>query len=195
MIGWIGRPRLTGSVLSSRVAQWGQRSLIKSVQRGTVTLTIGQTSNTATITSVIPANCVIRYGGLTQSQVNPNWGLGFGLIDLTNATTVTATISTAVAAATVYSFDVVEYQPGVLRSVQRGTITIGAAATSNTATITAVDVTKAELGWLGWTLSIGVADTTEATNIVLTNATTVTATRVSNGAYTAIAGYQVAEFF
>ena len=63
----------------------------------------------------------------------------------------------------------------VIRSIQRGTIVLSGVA-SNTATITAVDTTKSRLCLLGLLTDQTAADRIH-THLVLTNATTVTATR------------------
>ena len=62
-----------------------------------------------------------------------------------------------------------------LSNIQRGTIVLAGTA-SATATITSVDVTKTELRLLGFTFSA--ADAPQSVRIALTNATTITATKL-----------------
>lgn len=164
---------------------------IKSIQRGTITIGNTATSNTATLaTSVDPANSRIRYLGCgTNDNTSPE-----ARVTLTNATTVTATrIGTS--NNTTVSYEVTEYQPGVIKSVQRGVISMASGNSSGTATITAVDTTKAECECLGDTTTDAGAPTNPANNgyVALTNATTVTATH--GNTYDWSVGWQVVEFY
>lgn len=83
--------------------------------------------------------------------------------------------------------------PGVIKSIQRGTIAITTGNTSNTATVSAVTTAKALVFHLG-----GEGDAS-ATNhalvrLALTDATTITATR--NGSSNGITvGYQLVEYY
>ena len=65
-----------------------------------------------------------------------------------------------------------------VKSVQRGTITL-TGSQQGTATITAVDVSKAELRFLGCTGDQASA-ASDTVYLVLTNTTTITATRASS---------------
>ena len=83
----------------------------------------------------------------------------------------------------------------VIQSIQRGVITTSTG--SGTATITAVDVDKTMLNFLGHTSSLSGSVTTATLGgttgrIVLTNTTTVTFTRGSSG--TGVVSYEVIEF-
>lgn len=80
----------------------------------------------------------------------------------------------------------------VLKAIQKGTITISAGNTSNTATITSVDTGKT---YVTYTMASDTASTaSDATAcLVLTNSTTLTASRVgTNGTITIV--YNVVEF-
>lgn len=82
-----------------------------------------------------------------------------------------------------------------VKSIQRGTITIAAAESSNTATISSVDTNKAFVLYGGHTFSgTSSAFSSLAANVVLTNATTVTASRVGTNNDTILA-YTVVEFY
>ena len=172
-------------------------SLIKSIQRGTITLADTVTSNTATITSVSVANTRLVWCG--NNSVNAGGG-GSGSgptiarIDLTNATTVTATRSTGTDTLIV-SYEVIEYWPGILKTVQKGTVTATAAA-SGTATLatTLGSVNKATLDVLGYLGAVAFSADNFMGHVVLTNTTTVTLTRVSTN-NNLTAGYQVCEWF
>lgn len=181
------RTRLLGSGASARVSQWFQRSVVRSVQRGTIAIT-GATSNTATITSVDVGNSRLR---LLSSNYNATGSARQALvrIALTNATTITATVNTSPAAETcTASFEIIEYWPGVIRSVQRGTI-----AVAGTATIAAVNTAKAELDYLGCEDNSPSIAFNLQTYVVLTNGTTVTAFPGTNSAQ--VTGFQVVEWF
>lgn len=81
----------------------------------------------------------------------------------------------------------------VIKSIQRGTITI-TSATSNTATLSpAVDTTRTELRVLGQTSSAD--DRTYSARTVLTDGTTVTATRVNSGSATTVVSFEITEYY
>jgi hypothetical protein len=85
-----------------------------------------------------------------------------------------------------------------IKSIQRGTISIGAVSTSATATITSVDTTKSILIQLG---SNGAQNNTYSVSstdgyLVLTNATTITANKgVSGTSNIVIVSYQIVEYY
>lgn len=182
---------LTGSVLDSRVSQYGQRGLVKSVQRGTINLT-SVTSNTATITAVTLANCLVSYLGTTFAVATNNAAVSKARVELTNTTTVTAYQNTANANATDVSFEVLEFYPGVIRQLQRGTLVMSGGLTA-TVSPALNDTTKALLTTLGYTTTATDQDVFNQPKIVLTNTTTITASAAGNT--TATIGYQVAEFY
>lgn len=164
---------------------------VKSIQRGTITIN-GAASNTATITAVDTANSVLRLLGFTvQTAVNDDHA--FARVSLTNATTVTAQCAVAPGTNVIVSYEVIEFYPGAIKSIQRGTIAL-AGATPVTATITSVDTTKAELRSLGFSSSNGAPSSTVQTSLVLTNATTVTASSVGTGANQTVS-YEVVEYY
>lgn len=197
------RTALLGGGLWSRVSQWGQRSLIKSVQYGTITTngTGNPNSATATITAVNVASALVfplgmtiaSNGGSNQAEmIEPT-------LILTNATTVTSqTWSTYDGFGNVdvvAGFVVVEFVPGVVRSVQRGIITVAGAATSATATLAPGVNTAKTVLW-----SNGRYNTNQqlgnSPRVVLTNATTVTASRPFTATNTdSHIAWSVAEFF
>ena len=85
---------------------------------------------------------------------------------------------------------VVNPPPGSLKSIQRGVISM-VGAYSGTATITAVDTSKTELRLLGVSNTTVPAD---LARVVLTNATTITATRGSNSG-TSEVSWELTEFY
>lgn len=184
-----GRTELTGSALSSTLARWTQPGFIKSVQRGTVTITTALTG-TATITAVDVSNSVIRYLGNTTDQGTAASSGRSCRVALTNGTTVTATSGNA-GNSYLVNFEVTEYFPGVIKSVQRSTI--ATAGTTATATITTVVMLKSEVSYLGMSTAIDDNANSVQVTLVLTNATTVTATHNAGGTNTT--GFQVVEYF
>jgi hypothetical protein len=112
---------------------------------------------------------------------------------LTNTTTVTTTRN-AVDENQNVSFEIIEFWPGVIKQVQRGTITL-ASVDVNTATVTAVNVNKSSLGYLGSSQTSTGTASDILTNLVLTNTTTVTAQRGGSLSGTVIISYQLTELY
>jgi hypothetical protein len=165
-----------------------RRSPLKSVQYGTITLT-GVTSNTATLGTTVDTNfAVVRILGISINNVGPSPVDVEVALTLTNGTTVTADRSNGGGTAIV-SYSVVEYMPWAVKSLQRGSITDN--ATGNTATITAVDVTKSDLVFAG--CRTNVSDDRTRSRLDLTSSTVVTATR-NSAVGTTITPWQVIEF-
>jgi hypothetical protein len=146
---------------------------VTSVQRGTVTL--DDATDTATITAVDTARSVVHFlGTLSNSTAGQRPERAFTHVVLTNATTVTVTRGDN-SGQVIVSYAVVEYAPGTI-AVQRGAIALS--GTGATATIAAVITARSYLMYGGV-----YGDTTSAlwertqVHMVLTNATTITATR------------------
>jgi len=191
-VGAIHRTRLTGDRSDARVSQWLKPNGIKAVQSFTIDLT-GATTATATIAAVSTANSFVIYLGSTSAlatAVNRD----IGRLALTNSTTVTGTQDVGHGADPLISGMVVECWPGLIKSVQQGTVTL-AAGISGTATITAVVVAKTLLLYQGFSGPIGdLSPHAQATAIVqLTNATTVTLT--AGAATNMTGGFTVVEFY
>lgn len=91
------------------------------------------------------------------------------------------------------AFDYKQAQSGI-KSIQRGTISMtSGGSTSGTATIASVGTTKTELRMLGASNDF-VGDTTAISRVVLTNSTTVTATRSSTSG-TTVVSWELTEFY
>lgn len=80
-----------------------------------------------------------------------------------------------------------------IKSIQRGIIIIPAAAGSQTATITAVDMNKATLGNLGvqWDSGAGSGDA----RLAFTSATQLTATKTNSSSGQSTVGWEVIEWW
>lgn len=152
---------------------------VKSVQAFTTVQSAD--SVTATLaTSVDTANSII-FWSVSFDAVDPEM---YVRVDLQNSTTVRSRRYTSSSAtATVKGF-VVEFQPGAIKSLQRGDVVIAGGNTTGTATISAVDTSKTILNYLGSSNdtagSGAVAHHNYVASLVLTNSTTITATKGSN---------------
>lgn len=183
--------RMRGVQAVSTWMRGGGTGIVR-IQRGTITIGPGATSNTATLASSVDVN---RSRLLWLGTQTDDAGTSDGVccrVALTNATTVTATVNSTAGADRVVSFEVIEYAPGVIKRILRSTLTT-TGAPSGTATISAVDMGRATLDGLGFTTTgAGTAPSTAQGAWVLTNATTVTFT--SRSAFDRTVGYQVIEW-
>lgn len=186
------RSRLRGSQPVSTWLRGGGIGITR-IQRGTISIAAGATSNTATLTSAVDITRTrLVYLGMVggaDATVAPV----ACRVALTDSVTVTATVNTTSAgAARVVGFEVIEYAPGVIRAIRRGTIATTASATG-TDTITAVNVDKSTLDNLGFTTDgASTSPASAQVRVDLTNATTVTVTGI--GSVDRTVGYQVVEW-
>lgn len=197
MGGFRRRWPLTGSPLSSALARWTQPGFVKNIQTGTIDLN-GVNSNTATITSVDTKNSLLfcpggPSGAGASNSTSPT--IYNCTLRLTNATTVTASHAANDANALLVPFLVVEFYPGVIKSVQIGTADPNG-GTSATSTITTVNTGKSVVLSLGATSAAGGAGiATNSWRFTLTNATTVTVNIGQNPGASMPCAYQVVEFY
>ncbi len=189
-------PRVRSSSTERQVKNWLNfvssgtgGAPFKTIQTGTITISAGQTSGTATITAVTTNNAVVLFNGCSTTDDTVD-APASAYIVLTNGTTVTATTLTAEVNDLTVQFTVLEFNSGSVKSLQRGVITLTGVA-SNTATITAVVVAKSWMPWSGDTANSITSARQEGT-CVLTNTTTVTVARGSTTGNFATA-YQVVE--
>ena len=151
----------------------------KSVQRGTITITSTNTSNTATVSSVTVANSFVRLLGV-DTDSNVTLRSSQAAVSLTNATTVTASRSSS-SGAVIVSFEVVELFILALKSATQEFAVSLAGAASGTATIASVSTAKSEIVWRGCTYTGDDSDPSRAPGrLTLTNSTTVTGNRTSS---------------
>lgn len=157
---------------------YGLSSLIKSIQSFSITVTT--TTNTATISSVTPANCTLIYSGqitTDSSAAGASFDLSHADVVFTNGTTITANKNTTGTYTITVNGWVIEWQTAAVVLCQRGTITL-TAATSNTATITSAVTANTAVLYGGYTTNFGGSAASNLwTRLNLTNSTTVTATR------------------
>lgn len=174
------------------VSLWGASSTIKSIQRGVISITAAASNNTASITAVDLDNCRLTRIGSSSNNGAQNDPASSVLVILTNSTTITGVRSGTGSADTSVAWQIVEYLPGIIKSVQRTTVTYSS-ATSAAVTITSVDTNKSLIDDLG----CRVGNTLDSLYNwwVFTNATTVTANRFGAGGDSTVASLQVVEFF
>jgi len=175
------------------VSLWGASSLVTSSQWNTLAIPASGSanSNTATISTVDPTRSVIFWGGVYPSIYNRN-DLDGIRVTLTNATTVTATRSGVSAADSYTSFTVVEFQPGVIRNVQRGTTTMSSASIAQA--ITQVNIPKSWFQFLGISDS-DVSATTQRLNAYCYFSSSTVLTVSAGIAGSQVFGWQVVEFY
>lgn len=178
--------------MAGMVSLWGASSGVIGIQRATISIAAASGSNTSTITAVNMANARLRLLGMACNNAAANSTASSVQIVLTNATTVTATRSATGVADAQVTFEVIEYAPGLIRSIQRGTITISGSG-SNTAAITDVNTARTELDYLGERMDTALDNMFAF--LTLTNATTVTAARFNAGGGTTLVSYQAVEWF
>ena len=190
-VGAVHRTRLTGNRTDARVAHWLKPTGIKSVQSFSIDTSAVLT---ATITAVDIGNSYVQWTGST-STVAGTVNRALGRVVLTNSTTVTATTGGVDATIVIFGV-VVEYWPGLIKSLQSDTITIGGGLTTTKA-ITAVTLLKAIIILNGYSSDVGdAAQHGQSTySVSLTNATTVTATVGVIVASTIVVGFTVVEFY
>jgi hypothetical protein len=159
--------------MGGTVALWGASSLIKSIQRVSIT------SVSVTITAVDLANTILVWGGVTGSYTASASGNETNKrVFLSNSTTL-ALAAGATSGSVVSQITIVEFMPGVVKSIQQGTTTIAISALTGTTAVTPVNVSKSCLFHLGFESSAGsgVALAYSFTNLTInSNGDTITAT-------------------
>lgn len=174
--------------------------IIESIQQVEFTIASSATSGTTTISSVDTAKTAIFFshhilGGRRQTNTSTVANDAMVRVDLTNGTTVTATRGDNPAFAITVVCTVVEFTSAAVDSIQQGSIQFTGTTTSNTDTISSVDTARSVVVHNGVDTSQNASIGGSAfTDVVLTNATTVTATRDAAGSATINTNYVVIEF-
>lgn len=86
-----------------------QPSVIKSIQAGIITIPRNDTSATATINAVNTTKSVVLHGGTRYPASTPNPDKIFTTVQLTNATTVTATVGSTAGVSKHVAYTVLEF--------------------------------------------------------------------------------------
>lgn len=179
-----------------QVIEW-DTSLLDSIQRLNTAYALSSGTDTTTITSVDTSRAVLLYGGWDVSA-SGNAQVEYVRNVLTNGTTITHNAGGSSSASGDTSLNVVEFLSGDVASLQRGVITIANGTSSNDATITSVDTSKAAVIWSGH--EIATSGTTNAASsllptVELLNSTTVRAQMGNNAPGGPMeVPYQVIEF-
>ncbi len=163
---------------------------INSIQQFANATTTNAATTNQTINPVVTANTFIAYGGLsTIANVYANC---YGYLQLTSTTNVSYTVSTASTDSRTPYFTVIELKSSILKSIQRGTVTLNS-VTSNTAAISLVDSTRAFVNLNFYNSNNAIRDR-QLPDITLTSGTVVKASRSAAGTGTNVLGYEVLEF-
>lgn len=167
---------------------------IRSIQTGTILLN-GVSSANATINAVNTSNSVVLFQGQTHSTNSDTFNYIQGNLELANSTTVTARKDSGAVNALTIGYCVIEFNQGIVKSVQQVSATIAASSTSITAAISSVDTANSMLVFQGFTTStFATNDTRYIPRADLTNATTVTFTRSGSPSITNPCRAAVVEF-
>jgi hypothetical protein len=176
-------------------------SVIKSIQRNTVTIAGSAASGSVAITAITLSSSIIKFlgyqtgyqntGGRFSSEYKPR-------LELTSNVLVTAYRNSSASASPVtVSFEIIEFYPAFIKSIQRDTITLGSSTTSKA--ITAVTTAKSMLDHLG--SSDDAANVTDdipnGTEVALSLASSILVTGTMPGSgppNTTTVGFQVCEF-
>ncbi|MEX2157812.1 MAG: hypothetical protein WEB04_00205, partial [Dehalococcoidia bacterium] len=167
------------------------------VQRGTGSMTTTQTSVNVPVTTVDPAKAIVLLSW--KSSINGT-GASFLRGRITSPTQITIDRAAATSATIDYAWEVIEFGDGT--SVQSGNLAFTNAETSLTATLTAVDTTRAValLSTAGgrWGGSHAFTSNDEIGpgmfTTALTDSTTLTVQRENTGSVAADAAWFVVEF-
>ena len=198
-----GQDRVGPLGSSGVVANWGGSSFVRSVQSGLITLGNSVASATATITAVdTNVSIALWNGGYGNQNTGNPTSSTFAIVTLTNGTTVTAARGSTSGANTLYvPYQVIEFAPGVLRSLQVGTVVMGNGQYTNTGTITSVNTNRSIVLYRGWSTDDTTTGTTPwdfqiwGVRQSLTDATTVTVNRYLSSTYNVTVAHNVVEFF
>lgn len=149
-------------------------SYVNSVQYVSITIPGGSNSATATISAVGSGAFLILNGHSTTDNVVTTLTRPAIRVTLTNSTTVTANRQSADATiTTTVNVAVIDATANLVESVQFGTVAVNN-ATSNTATISSVDLSRSAVFYLGQSSTSTSAANRVFGAVELTNATTVT---------------------
>lgn len=168
-------------------------SIVKSITNISTAITDTNSTATQTVTAVSTGNSVLIWDAALSDTASDD-SVAYGFLALTNTTTVTGTRIGTAGALTINGA-LIEYYPNYISSKQDFNIALAnGGAASGTATISSVSLTKTAL----YTRGSKTDATTNAADQprqgytqVLTNATTVTATRSFTGGNLTVYGTAV----
>jgi hypothetical protein len=187
------KPRIFSQPWLRMVAQWGAPSMIASFQRGTILIAAAATSAVATITAVDPTRAVLVWCG-TQVNGADSPDHGFARLELATSTQVNAIRAASGSNSVSVNYEVIEFVPGIIRSVQRGASVLGTPPVLTT--ITPVDLAKASASLQGYSCVYTIGDPAAVgllPRIELFDATTLRSYNTGGGWVTL--GWQVVETY
>lgn len=178
------------------VSLWGASSLIRSSQRGILNAAAATNATTTTIGSVDPANCVLLvHGYYSDNGASAQSGnLAQWRGQVTAPTTITWTrVGSGFTVST--SWELIEFQPGVLKSLQFVSLDTGA-GTGASSTINAVNLDKTMMIDAGsYAQATGMFDSSAYVRIHFASNTSITITRLTAHATSCVGNVYIAEFF
>ncbi len=139
--------------MGGMVSLWGASSLIRSRQQGNTSIGAGSSTVDTTITAIDMANTILVHEGWYHNITNgarprDSWVR----IKLLNSTTVRVIQDTAGSSVDgVVYWTVLQFAPGVIRQIQRNSVTIGSGTGTGTTGISEIDLAKSLLIYNGWT--------------------------------------------
>lgn len=169
---------------------------VTSVQTFSITIPSGSATATASI-SAVGALAYEEIGGFTCSNSsNSAPDSECPRIALTSSTQITATRGSATVGQTVtVTGTIVDPSTDLVESVERGTITLSAAANNTATLVTSVDTTRSAVRTLGFsTTEVSSSNTQWKGGVTLTNTNTVTANVNAAGSATTTFGYVVVQY-
>lgn len=172
-----------------------QPNVVKSVQTGSITSTA--TSATATISAVNVANSSVLFTGFNYTDTAiVNYSRCMSRISLTNSTTVTFNRQITTLSITI-NYTVIEFVPGIMKSVQQLLVSIGSTSSSASATLPIPVVVKnCMCVYNGFAMNSGISGNESLTfsETHLVDSVTMTATRVGSATMAPNVGSTVLEF-
>lgn len=147
--------------------------LVTSVQRGTITVASGSTSNTATISAVTNANTIVTHQGQTTDETSQVIKQIENVLSL-SGTTVTATRQDGTSGSITVGYQVVEFKGSALAQSVQNIAKTWNSGTSTTATITSVNTNNAIIFYAGSSCATTANHAQAEQMAQLTDATTVT---------------------
>ena len=149
--------------MGGMVSLWGASSLIKSIQTATATFGVSSSSATATIAQVDTSSTLLLPNGFNSGGSDWVTNEVWPTITLTNSTTVTANKYTASASRLQnVSCSVVEFMPGIIKSIQYVQWTYVGTTSGDTQAITAVNQNKSAIVQYGTRIAVAAAQTNRA---------------------------------
>lgn len=176
--------------LSYVLVQWSN-SIVKRVQQANFNFS-GLSTTVTLLNAVDTANCMIAYGGWYASSASGTEPY----VALTNSTTVTATNEQNTGGIANVTCSVIEFQSGVVSRRQAGSVSMASGVTSQTTSITSVDLSRSLVNWTGKTS--GSANQSGLSNFTVNKLTSSTQITTSRGntpsGNTVIQAWEVIEF-